>query len=181
MLFMGEEYGEENPFQYFISHTDEELVSMVREGRKKEFSYFKWQGEVPDPQSENTFQKCILSWDLQSATRKKLFNFYRYLIAFRKTKAAMKGTSRENVQVLQAEQQKLISLVRSFENDTIVILLNFDDATVPYTPEKNVVSARKLFDSSALEWQGPGEICPEILTAGKQVLIHPHSVLIFQL
>ena len=39
LLFMGEEYGEKNPFQYFISHTDEQLVKMVQEGRKKEFSY----------------------------------------------------------------------------------------------------------------------------------------------
>ena len=55
LLFMGEEYGEKNPFQYFISHTDAQLVKMVQEGRKKEFSYFKWQGDVPDPQNEEKF------------------------------------------------------------------------------------------------------------------------------
>ncbi|HEV7379210.1 MAG TPA: malto-oligosyltrehalose trehalohydrolase, partial [Dyadobacter sp.] len=37
MLFMGEEYAETNRFQYFISHTDAQLVQAVREGRKKEF------------------------------------------------------------------------------------------------------------------------------------------------
>src|SRR5690606_13293969 len=61
MLFMGEEYGETNPFQYFISHTDDVLVQLVRAGRKREFSYFNWQGEVPDPFAEETFQKCKLS------------------------------------------------------------------------------------------------------------------------
>ena len=35
LLFMGEEYGEKNPFQYFISHTDEELSKDGSRGKKK--------------------------------------------------------------------------------------------------------------------------------------------------
>ena len=63
MLFMGEEYGETNPFLYFISHTDPELVKAVQEGRKKEFKAFKWAGNIPDPQSEETFLSSCLSWN----------------------------------------------------------------------------------------------------------------------
>ena len=51
LLFMGEEYGEENPFPFFCSFGDPELVEAVREGRKKEFDAFAWQGEVPDPRA----------------------------------------------------------------------------------------------------------------------------------
>ncbi len=40
MLFMGEEYGERNPFYYFVSHLDPELNRLVREGRKREFKDF---------------------------------------------------------------------------------------------------------------------------------------------
>ena len=40
MLFMGEEFGEKNPFQYFVSHGDPDLVKAVQEGRKREFEYF---------------------------------------------------------------------------------------------------------------------------------------------
>ena len=29
MLFMGEEYGETNPFQYFIHHSDAALIEMT--------------------------------------------------------------------------------------------------------------------------------------------------------
>jgi 1,4-alpha-glucan branching enzyme len=40
MLFMGEEYGEDSPFLYFVSHTDQDLVEAVRQGRKREFADF---------------------------------------------------------------------------------------------------------------------------------------------
>jgi maltooligosyltrehalose trehalohydrolase len=55
LLFMGEEYGETAPFQYFVSHSDEALVEAVRTGRKEDFSSFGWEGKVPDPQDERTF------------------------------------------------------------------------------------------------------------------------------
>src|SRR5262249_10339999 len=48
LLFMGEEYGETNPFQYFISHGDESLAAAVRDGRRAELSSFAWAGDVPD-------------------------------------------------------------------------------------------------------------------------------------
>ncbi len=55
LLFMGEEYGEESPFPFFCSFGDPDLVRAVREGRQREFEAFTWQGEVPDPQGEETF------------------------------------------------------------------------------------------------------------------------------
>src|SRR5688572_5668450 len=85
MLFMGEEYGEKNPFQYFISHTDKDLVKAVQEGRKNEFKSFKYAGEVPDPQSEETFRRSMLSWNYRDGEPAALFNFYKKLIGLRKT------------------------------------------------------------------------------------------------
>jgi maltooligosyltrehalose trehalohydrolase len=61
MLFMGEEYAETAPFQFFISHTDPDLVRAVREGRKEEFARFEWNQEPPDPQDEATFLRCKLN------------------------------------------------------------------------------------------------------------------------
>src|SRR6185312_13216691 len=55
LIFMGQEYGETNPFQYFISHSDEQLVAAVRDGRRREFEAFGWGNDVPDPQDEQTF------------------------------------------------------------------------------------------------------------------------------
>ncbi|MEJ2051114.1 MAG: malto-oligosyltrehalose trehalohydrolase, partial [Calditrichota bacterium] len=34
LLFMGQEYGEEAPFLYFVSHSDPDLIQAVREGRE---------------------------------------------------------------------------------------------------------------------------------------------------
>src|SRR5205823_2004810 len=61
LLFMGDEYGETAPFQYFVSHTDPRLIEAVRHGRKAEFSSFKWTGEPPDPQDEQTFERSKLN------------------------------------------------------------------------------------------------------------------------
>src|SRR5262249_19338576 len=62
LLFMGEEYGEERPFPFFCSFGDPQLVQNVREGRRREFAAFAWQGGVPDPQAGATFASARLSW-----------------------------------------------------------------------------------------------------------------------
>ena len=60
LLFMGEEYGETNPFLYFTSHEDPALAAAVRDGRRREFASFGWAGEVPDPQAPETFARSRL-------------------------------------------------------------------------------------------------------------------------
>ncbi|MBX6333569.1 MAG: malto-oligosyltrehalose trehalohydrolase, partial [Gemmatimonadaceae bacterium] len=60
LLFMGEEYGETHPFQYFVSHTDPALVEAVRRGREAELESFAWEGPIPDPGAEATFTRSVL-------------------------------------------------------------------------------------------------------------------------
>ena len=38
LLFMGEEYGEPNPFQFFCDHIDPAIAEATRQGRKREFA-----------------------------------------------------------------------------------------------------------------------------------------------
>ncbi len=63
MLFMGEEYGEPAPFQFFCDHIDIEIATATREGRRREFASFaKFAGEeVPDPQDRATFERSKLT------------------------------------------------------------------------------------------------------------------------
>jgi maltooligosyltrehalose trehalohydrolase len=62
MLFMGEEYGEEAPFQFFCDHIDAEIAVATREGRRREFAAFASFGhEVPDPQDPATFERSKLT------------------------------------------------------------------------------------------------------------------------
>ena len=63
MLFQGEEYGENAPFQFFSDHIDEEIATATREGRRREFAAFaEFRGrEVPDPQDPATFAASKLT------------------------------------------------------------------------------------------------------------------------
>jgi maltooligosyltrehalose trehalohydrolase len=65
MLFMGEEYGEEAPFQFFTDHIDPEIAEATRNGRREEFSRFASFSaeEVPDPQAPETFERSKLTRD----------------------------------------------------------------------------------------------------------------------
>ncbi len=85
LLFMGEEYGETAPFQYFTSHGDPALVEAVRKGRREEFAAFGWEEDVPDPQDENTFCRSKLDHSLKSVEpHRSMLRFYRELIRIRK-------------------------------------------------------------------------------------------------
>ncbi len=86
LLFMGQEYDEDAPFQFFTDFGDAKLQEAVRNGRRSEFKDFAWD-EVPDPQEPATFQRSKLSLpathDLRPATAEML-EWYRRLIEIRK-------------------------------------------------------------------------------------------------
>jgi maltooligosyltrehalose trehalohydrolase len=61
LLFQGEEYSEEAPFQYFTDHNDPFIAAATREGRRREFAHFAgFSGEVPDPQDAAAFERSRL-------------------------------------------------------------------------------------------------------------------------
>jgi maltooligosyltrehalose trehalohydrolase len=62
LLFMGEEYGEPAPFQFFSDHIDEEIARATREGRRREFAAFaQFDEEIPNPQAPETFERSRLT------------------------------------------------------------------------------------------------------------------------
>ena len=62
LLFMGEEYGERAPFQFFSNHIDEEIAVATREGRRREFAAFaSFDEELPDPEDPATFERSKLT------------------------------------------------------------------------------------------------------------------------
>jgi len=62
LLFMGDEYLEQRPFQFFTDHIDPKIAEATRAGRRKEFESFSaFSGEaVPDPQAVETFLRSKL-------------------------------------------------------------------------------------------------------------------------
>jgi maltooligosyltrehalose trehalohydrolase len=80
MLFMGEEYGELNPFLFFSDHIDEEIAVATRDGRRAEFASFaSFGGEIPDPEDPATFERSKLSRSGDPG----LARLYRDLLAIR--------------------------------------------------------------------------------------------------
>jgi maltooligosyltrehalose trehalohydrolase len=79
MLFMGEEYGEDAPFQFFTDHRDPFIADATRDGRRAEFAGFAEDGEVPDPQALSTFEASRLTREEDA----ELQELYRRLIVLR--------------------------------------------------------------------------------------------------
>jgi maltooligosyltrehalose trehalohydrolase len=86
LLFQGEEWGARTPFLFFTDHHDPDLAEAVTEGRRREFSEFKWQAEqVPDPQDRKTFIRSKLRWEEQDEPdRRELLEWYRALLKLRR-------------------------------------------------------------------------------------------------
>lgn len=166
LLFMGEEYGEKNPFQYFTSHSDEALIAAVRKGRKEEFASFSWEGEVPDPQAASTFNNSMLTWNLEGSV---LLEFYRYLIALRKTRRALLNTARDSVFV--QVDGLVLAVERHGNGDRLLLLFNFGDAVASY---KDTRVLEKKFDSAAAIWNGPG-------TLQEELSLQPLSAVIYEI
>jgi maltooligosyltrehalose trehalohydrolase len=79
LLFMGEEYLEERPFQFFTDHIDPAIADATRAGRRREYGDFMSASgaEVPDPQDVETFLRSKLD-------RRDADPLYRELLALRR-------------------------------------------------------------------------------------------------
>jgi maltooligosyltrehalose trehalohydrolase len=110
LLFMGEEYGEDNPFRFFCSFGDGRLIDNVRRGRRRDYGL---QGEVPDPQDEATFAASRLSWSWPEGTvRAGLRRLYADLLAARREWPALRDFAARAARLLPDENGKVLQLVR---------------------------------------------------------------------
>ncbi|HZO20757.1 MAG TPA: malto-oligosyltrehalose trehalohydrolase [Gemmatimonadaceae bacterium] len=134
LLFMGEEYGETNPFPYFVSHGDPALVEAVREGRRKEFAHFGWKGEVPDPQAPETFERARLDRRrLRTAEHAGHRALYGDLLRLRRDEGALRPGSAE-ARVAYDESDGWITLeLVSERHRPLFTLFNLSD-TIRHIP-----------------------------------------------
>ena len=161
LLFMGEEYGEEAPFQYFISHSDADLIDAVRNGRRLEFAAFGKPGKPPDPQDEKTFLRAKLNHRLQREGKfRALREFYRELLSLRKELAPLAELSKEQCQVVGLDDDRVLLLRRWSGNEIVTTILNFNTAPVLSAVPVGPGRWRKALDSSDPRWQGAGGSLP---------------------
>jgi maltooligosyltrehalose trehalohydrolase len=162
LLFMGEEYGEDAPFLYFIDHGDPELLEAVRKGRKEEFKAFAQRGEPPDPGSIETFLRSKIGEEKRNmADHGILYRFYRELIAMRKKIPSLSVTEKNSLSARALEREGLVLVERWMEESRTICLFNFNDSeiTISFPGKRGVL--RKLLDSADLIWKGPGSLLPE--------------------
>ena len=192
MLFMGEEWGELNPFLYFVSHSDPALVEAVRQGRKKEFAAFQTPVEAPDPQDERTFERSKLQWArLTQQPHSTLFRYYQTLLVLRK-QSPLRHPNRESVAVIVDESKQTLTLFRqpkpqstltqlpdgSVAEGTVVCLMNFSSNPQSFVLPVNNKPWKKLLDSADPQWNGP--VAAALLVDSKgTVIVQAESILIY--
>lgn len=158
MVFMGEEYGEQNPFLYFVSHTDKELIKAVRDGRRNEFKAFHAEGEAPDPQSSETFKRSKLNWDnLTDADHHQMLDYYKQLIALRKSTPALKNNNRKQLEVSCDEDKEMLQLHRWQDEQHVYCFMNFSKTEQTFEPP----AGSTIIFSSSSAGQQPKIIKPE--------------------
>ncbi|RZK14207.1 MAG: DUF3459 domain-containing protein [Pedobacter sp.] len=177
LIFMGEEYAEENPFQFFISHADQDLVKAVRNGRKKEFAAFHHEEDVPDPQDEKTFSLSKLNWDrLNEEKHSIMFSFYKKLINLRKSLPALGIPNRNQVKVEVFKTQNCLILKRWENDQKVTCFMNFS-AEKQNLPFSNDMDFELKLNSAAKEWGGNHE--SDLTFNNNHIIIYPESLLIF--
>jgi maltooligosyltrehalose trehalohydrolase len=179
LLFMGEEYGENAPFLYFISHSDPILVEAVRDGRKEEFKAFNWKGELPDPQSIDTFLKSKIKWKKrETGNHKILLDFYRHLIKLRKETPAFSNLDKDSLEVSVSEIDRVIFMRRWKDDSHVFSAFNFNRSDV----KQGIYLEgrwRKTLDSSDSIWSGSGTLLPELIIGSEELVIRGESFVIY--
>jgi maltooligosyltrehalose trehalohydrolase len=132
MLFMGEEWAERAPFLYFTSHTDVELGRAVRRGRMEEYdSFVRGEGETEstlggfaDPQSEITFVRSKLDWELlNKSPHAEALTFYRDALAARRATPALSNCDKTRTRVSFDEDGRRLTIERGDASGSRATLL----------------------------------------------------------
>ncbi len=184
LLFMGEEWGETNPFFYFASMSEPKLAKKIKQGRKDEFSTSKSKGEVPDPDTEETYQQAKLQWDsIQQNPHQTLLRYYQTLIALRQQLPALHNLNRQQVEVTACDNQQTLLLHRWHDDQHVLCLINFSNQPQEITlaiSDTNI-HWHKLLDSAEQTWQLETgfSTAPDSLANSTSVLLQGESLVIY--
>ncbi len=169
LLFMGEEYGENAPFPYFISHGDPVLVDAVRKGRREEFRSSE---EPPDPQAEATFQSAKLNLELRmKQPHAALFELYCELIRLRRQSPSLASLEKKSMEVFAWEKKGLLFVRRWSGSDESRIVYNFDSKPQKFEREFFSGNWSKVIDSAEAKWQGEGSGLARFIDADQPMML----------
>ncbi len=128
LLFMGQEWCAESPFQYFTDH-EPDLGQRVTEGRREEFKGFALfrdpaaRAKIPDPQAETTFLRSKLQWqEPERDEHRSILRLYEELLRLRRSLSALQNHSRAQWRVLEPRNE-IVRLVFGQEEAEQVMIL----------------------------------------------------------
>jgi maltooligosyltrehalose trehalohydrolase len=185
LLFMGEEYGELAPFQYFVSHGDPALIEAVRRGRREEFARFAWNRnipDIPDPQSETTFFRSKLNWELQDGGRHRiLWLFYRELLRVRCNIPSLARLDKNTLKVESFSDEDVLLITRWDSSSRAFVAFHFNEEPTELTLRIPPGRWHKRLDSAEQQWDGKGTQTPTILESPGEVRLAfgPWTLLVF--
>ena len=155
LLFMGEEYGETNPFPFFSDFRDSRLIEAVRAGRKEEFAYFGWTDEPTDPFAASTRDSAVLSWDWTDPTRLGLRNLYRDLLKLRRESPILRDFGYPRTRLLDdLGVPRVLEMTRESRTGkslSICFNLNPGPITLPGDPARGLPSFRSEIETYGAE------------------------------
>jgi maltooligosyltrehalose trehalohydrolase len=170
LLFMGEEYGETAPFQFFTSFSDLRVADAAREGREQESAHFGWDEPIPDPQAEATFRASKLNRALRrEGKHRRLWEFYCELLRLRRELPALANLSKDTQQVIADEERRVLCVRRWHGGQHALLAANFSEAPVTARLSVRAGLWRQQLDSAEQRWGGPGTRAPDALESSGQI------------
>jgi maltooligosyltrehalose trehalohydrolase len=178
LLFQGEEYGETAPFLYFVDHGDRDVIEAVRRGRRDEFAAFDWEGDPPDPQSVESFERSRLDRSLaRQGSHAVLRDLYRELIGLRADLPALAHPSKDGLDVCYDESEGWIRVRRSRNGDEALMVYALRERATTFTLPAGGVW-RLAFDSRERRWGGSEPEAGGPLPGGSTVAVGPTSFVV---
>jgi maltooligosyltrehalose trehalohydrolase len=182
LLFMGEEYGDSAPFQYFVSHSDKELIEAVRKGRAEEFSSFHAHVDVPDPESEETFLRSKINRELRfKEPYSDLYRFYKHILELRRQLRPWELEQKWPAVESWPDRQSLCVHIDAKSGD-IACMFNFAEHDTCIAPSLGEGSWIAESDSLSKTWGARGEKAPGriVYRHGIEITLGPYNAVIYR-
>lgn len=185
LLFMGEEYGEVNPFLFFADYGDPALVEAVREGRKREFNHLETAGKIPDPVSESTFHASRLDWSrLDRPEHRRHLGFYRAMLRLRRSSPALSRPDKDTLEISGLDRvfwlRRWHASPAGVPGDEFAAFLNFNPEEARTRMQAREGNWDLVLDSSSEEWGGPGSMVPAGLAPGSGLTLPGLSAVVYR-